>query len=96
MLLVYEDEEEVWHYVDQSMIASQNLSVGYEGTFDYKKVKYRITALPTEKGAVLRFGDESDYDVEDGIAFPPIPPPQAKSRLPRKIFDENVRYYEHY
>lgn len=91
MLLVYEDEQELWHVIDESVEGSHKLSVGYEGTFDSKKSKYRITALPSEKGAILRFGDDTDFDVEDGIAFPPIPPPLPSSRLPQKIADEKVR-----
>ena len=67
------------------------LSPDFEGTLDKKKVKYRIVALVTEgEGAVRKFGDESDFDAEDGIAFPAIPPPIAKSRLPKLMCNTNV------
>ena len=70
-------------------IISNDLKVGYEGTLDKKKTKYRVTALASDEG-VLRFGDDSDYLVEDGLAFPPIPPLLSASRLPVKISDYNV------
>lgn len=42
------------------------------------------------EGAILRYGDaEHDDDVEDGLAFPPIPPAALPSRLPRLIFDKH-------
>jgi len=60
---------------------------GFEGTFDKKKVKFRVLSVG---GGTRRFGDESDLDVEDGIAFPPVPLALSPSRLPREIFNTNV------
>jgi nardilysin len=60
------------------------LAPDFEGSFDNKTIKFRIVALAVEgKGAVQKFGDESDFDVEDGIGFPPIPPILSASRLPQ-------------
>mmetsp|Transcript_25023 Transcript_25023/g.38696 ORF Transcript_25023/g.38696 Transcript_25023/m.38696 type:complete len:904 (-) Transcript_25023:2329-5040(-) len=91
MLFSYEDEDEKWHIFDVVYSKSEEARIDYEGTVDSKKIKFRITALPTEgHGPVLRYGDESDYDVEDGITFPPIPPAQPSSRLPALIVDNKT------
>lgn len=60
-------------------------------TLDGGKIKFRIIAVPKQgEGAVLRYGDaDHDDDVEDGLAFPPIPPAALPSRLPRLIFDKH-------
>lgn len=94
ILLSYEDEDEKWHTVDQelSQFSPSALSPRFEGTLDGKEIKYRIVALAKEgQGAVLKFGDESDHHVEDGIHFPPIPPALSESRLPQLISNTQVR-----
>jgi hypothetical protein len=66
-------------------------SPDFEGTLDTKKIKYRIVALAIDgDGAVRKFGDESDYDVEDGKGFPPIPPARSPSRLPKLVCNTHV------
>lgn len=94
ILLSYEDEEEKWHQMDAtpSDLSPSLLTSGdFEGTLDNKKVKYRIVALSIDgEGAVRKFGDESDYDVEDGTGFPPIPPAKNPSRLPKLIHNTHV------
>lgn len=94
ILLSYEDEDEKWHIVDQplSQLTTSNLTRGYEGTLDNKKIKYRIVSLAQDgEGAVLKFGDDSDHHVELGSHFPPIPPPLPESRLPQLICNTQVR-----
>lgn len=96
VLLSFEDEDEKWHTLDQAVAEfTQELllrSDAFEGTMDSKKIKYRIVALalhPGSKGAGIRkFGDESDFDVEEGTSFPPIPPPS--SRQPVQISNTNA------
>lgn len=91
MLFSYEDEDKKWHIFDMVYCKSEEVRIDYEGTVDSKKIKFRITALPAEgQGAILRYGDESDYDVEDGLTFPPIPPSQPSSRLPALSVDNKV------
>ncbi len=96
ILLSYEDEEEKWHKVDvQAADLTQTLlmSPAFEGTLDNKKVKYRIVALASEgEGAVRRFGDESDFDADDGTGFPPIPPSPLPSHLPKLICNNQVSF----
>ena len=67
------------------------METGHEGSFDCGKVKFRVTAVPREgEGIVFSFGDSGhDDDVDDGVAFPPIPPPAPASRLPRLIYNKN-------
>ncbi len=94
VLLSYEDEDEKWHTVDQqpSHLSASTLNPGFEGTLDGKAIKYRIVALAKDgKGAVLKYGDQSDHHVEDGIHFPPIPPALSDSRLPQLISNTQVR-----
>lgn len=93
ILCAYEDHDEKWHTVD---VPSSELSHGrmtspeFEGTLDNKKIKLRIVALPMEgEKAVLKYGDESDFDVEDGKAFPAIPPAAVPSRLPKLVANTN-------
>ena len=86
VLLSFEDQDEKWHKVDDTKDALTNVKRGFEGTFDRKAIKYKVIAVPKEgEGAIMRFGDESDYHVEDGISFPAIPPPSLEERLPRLI-----------
>ena len=56
---------------------------------DKGKIKFRVIAIPKPgEGAVLRYGDANhDDDVEDGFAFPPIPPAAPPSRLPHLVHD---------
>ena len=94
--LSYEDEGEKWHVLDSPEIYSkfqgeQNLlEVGHEGSLD-GGVKFRVTRTPHEgEGIVFSYGDASnDNDVEDGLAFPPIPPPSPASRLPLLVYDKH-------
>ncbi|KAL7549631.1 hypothetical protein ACHAWF_012904 [Thalassiosira exigua] len=93
LALSYEDEGEKWHMLDSPKSytkyeGEEALEVGLEGTFDNFKVKFRVTAIPRDgEGIVFSFGDSGhDDDVEDGTAFPPIPPPS--SRLPTLICDK--------
>ena len=89
----YEDEDEKWHTVDASpSILTESLSdPNYEGTFDKKSIRFHVLAFALEgEGAVRKFGDESDYDVEDGKSFPAIPPAVHPSRLPKLISNTNV------
>lgn len=96
VLLSYEDEDEKWHKVDDPakvLTHSRLMEPNYEGTMDSKAVKYRVIALASEgKGALRKFGDESDLDAEDGIKFPPIRPPSLPSRLPQLICNTQVRF----
>ena len=95
LLLSYEDEDEKWHKIDTSPIELTTpilTSPDFEDTLDSKKIKYRIVALAEDgEGAVRMFGDESDFDVEDGISFPPIPPARPASRLPKLVCNTQVR-----
>jgi hypothetical protein len=94
ILVSYEDEDEKWHKVDQKakdLTHSQLTSPDFEGSLNDKKIKYRIVALAVDgKGAIRKFGDESDFDVEDGVKFPPIPPALPPSRLPQMMCNTNI------
>ena len=95
VLLSYEDEDEKWHTVDSasSDLAKSLLDPDFEGTFDKNSIKYRVLAFAMEgEGAVRKFGDESDYEVEDGTSFPAVPPALPASRLPKLISNTNVSY----
>jgi len=95
ILLSYEDEDEKWHTMDvqpSKLTQIQLMAADFEGTLDNKKIKYRIVALAAEgDGAVRRFGDESDFDADDGTGFPPIPPAPLSSHLPKLICNTQVR-----
>jgi secreted Zn-dependent insulinase-like peptidase len=66
-----------------------SLTPGFEGTLDGKRIKFRVVALAKEgSGAVLLYGDGSDFEVEDGSLFPAIPPAVSKSRLPQLICNQ--------
>jgi hypothetical protein len=97
LLLSYEDEDEKWHKVDakpDQLTTPILTSPEFEGTLDNKKIKYRIVALAEDgAGAVRKFGDESDYDVEDGIGFPAIPPARLPSRLPKLVCNSQVSFF---
>ncbi len=77
--------------MDQSVSELFDVQTGFEGTLDDRKVKYRVIAMPLDgKGAVLKFGDESDDLALDGTGFPPIPPALSDSRLPKLVADLQV------
>ena len=88
ILLSYEDEDEKWHVIDHS-ISELSLSVlvpGFEGTLDKKAIKFRLVSLAKDGArAVLKYGDDSDFEVQDGSLFPSIPPALSESRLPKLI-----------
>uniref|UniRef100_A0A7S3Q5Z2 Insulysin n=1 Tax=Chaetoceros debilis TaxID=122233 RepID=A0A7S3Q5Z2_9STRA len=89
ILLGMEDGEEVWHKVDMKLAEYhkvKQLALNYEGTLDGKKVKFKVISIPKDgEGAVMKYGDESDWHIEDGVHFPHIPPPLPESRLPKLL-----------
>lgn len=93
VLLVYEDEDEKWHKVDIKA-ADFNKTVvnpNFEGTLDSKAIKYKIISVPTEgQGAVMKYGDESDFHIDDGIHYPHVPPSLPASRLPQLVHNTKV------
>jgi secreted Zn-dependent insulinase-like peptidase len=93
LLLSYEGENDHWHSVDinASDPEFKSLRAGYEGTFDKKRVKFRVLSVSHPGGSTnLLYGDENDLDVEDGTRFPPIPPALSATRLPQEISNTNV------
>lgn len=87
----YEDEDEKWHKVDHDA-TELSRTVDVEGTFDAKKTKFKVVAVPKDgEGAIRKFGDDCDFNVLDGTQFPAIPPPKAESRLPRLLRSNEVR-----
>ncbi len=93
LLLVYEDEDEKWHKVDLSSSDFRKASVtpNFEGTFDSKAIKYKVISIPKDgEGAVLKYGDESDWHVEDGVHYPHVPPSLPASRLPQLVYNTKV------
>ena len=65
----------------------------FDGTFDKKQIKYKVISVPKDgEGAVMKYGDESDWHVEDGVHFPHIPPPLPESRLPSLLVNTQVSY----
>jgi hypothetical protein len=63
----------------------------FEGTLDSKAAKYKVIAVPKDgEGAVLKYGDESDWHVDDGIHYPHVPPPLPASRLPQLVQNTKV------
>lgn len=99
ILCSYEDEDEKWHKVDvpgSELTQHQLQSPEFEGSLDQKKIKYRIVSLALEgERASFKFGDESDWDVEDGKTFPAIPPVTAPSRLPKLVSNTNELKFWH-
>ena len=93
ILCAYEDEDEKWHQLNVPKSAFQQdkiLSPDFEGSLDKKQIKYRIVSLAMEgKRGCLKFGDETDFDVEDGKSFPAIPPMSPPSRLPKLVVNTN-------
>ncbi len=90
---MYEDEDEKWHHLDGS-IADYNSVVtnpNFEGTLDSKKIKFKVISVPKDgEGAVLKYGDDSDWHIEDGVHFPHVPPPLPESRLPQLVCNTKV------
>eukprot|EP00536_Pseudo-nitzschia_multiseries_P016315 jgi/Psemu1/220960/e_gw1.1075.16.1 len=93
ILCAYEDEDEKWHRMDvptSDLKHDQLTAPDFEGSLDSKKIKYRIVSLALEgERASLKFGDESDWDVEDGKTFPAIPPKASPERLPKLVANTN-------
>jgi secreted Zn-dependent insulinase-like peptidase len=91
ILCAYEDEDEKWHTLDipnSDFPRTLHGSNDFEGTLDDKHIKYRIVSLAVEGSKpVLKFGDESDFHVDTGAAFPAVPPATPPSRLPRLTYD---------
>lgn len=90
MLLSYEDEDEKWHMIDHEIsdLSLTDLVPGFEGSFDKKSIKFRLVALAKDGArAVLKYGDDSDFEVQDGSLFPAIPPTLSESRLPKLVCD---------
>ena len=91
VLLSFEDEDEKWHKIDEDH-SLDDIKPGFEGTFDSKVVKYKVIGVPREgEGAVMMYGDESDYHIEDGVHFPTIPPPSPESHLPMLVSNTKVK-----
>ncbi|KAI2493159.1 metalloendopeptidase [Fragilaria crotonensis] len=90
VLLSYEDEDEKWHVIDHEIttLTVTSLVPGFEGTLDKKSIKFRLVSLAKDGArAVLKYGDDSDFEVQDGSLFPAIPPALSESRLPKLIYN---------
>ena len=87
-----EDGDEKWHFVDISFDAfDKHIAPGFESTLDKKATKYKVISVPKDgEGATMKYGDESDWLVADGIHFPHIPPPLPKSRLPSLVVNTQI------
>lgn len=95
ILLGMEDGDEKWHSLDMTLDEFKTLQVLKDsvGTFDKKTVKYRVISIPkVGEGAVMKYGDESDWHVEDGVHFPHIPPPLPEGRLPNLLVNTQVSF----
>jgi len=94
ILLFFEDEDEKWYTLDFNSVEAKSMKLnnGYEGTLNGGKVKFRIVALAMNNaGPIRKYEDDTDDHVEDGTAFPPVPPATPASRLPKKIVNNKVR-----
>lgn len=93
LLLHFEDEHEQWYTLDSKIVDNEAdaIEAGFESSFDNGKVKFKVTAVPREgEGIVFSYGDaDHEFDVEDGVAFPPIPPASPASRLPQLVYNNN-------
>jgi len=78
LMLSYEDEDDVqFHAVDNGVDFFKKLKEGDGFTLEKGNLKCKLVAV---SGSSMKFGDGSDND-----AFPPIPPPTEKSRLPQLL-----------
>ena len=93
ILVSYEDEEEKWHKIDvpSCELTPSVLVPGFESSLDNKSIKFRLVAIAKDgEGAVLKYGDDSDFQVEEGSIFPAIPPAAAESRLPKLVYNTQL------
>lgn len=92
-LLVYEDEDEKWHKLDGNIVDYSSVATNpnFEGTMDGKSIKFKVISVPKDgEGATLKYGDESDWHIDDGIHYPHVPPPLPESRLPQLVHNTKV------
>jgi hypothetical protein len=87
-----EDGDETWHSIDIPFdVFDKHIAPGYEGTLDKKATKYKVISVPKDgEGATMKYGDESDWLVADGIHFPHIPSPLPESRLPSLVVNTQM------
>ena len=93
ILVSYEDEEEKWHKIDLPVcdLSPSLLLPGFESSLDNKSIKFRLVALAkVGEGAILKYGDDSDHQVDEGSSFPAIPPAAPESRLPRLVHNTQL------
>ncbi|KAG7371853.1 peptidase insulinase family protein [Nitzschia inconspicua] len=99
ILCHYEDEHQRWHQMDVQawdLVSSNLTSSDFEGTLDKKTIKYRVVSVAIEgEKASMKFGDETDLEVECGKAFPSIPPAASPSRLPVLLMNTNELKFWH-
>ena len=90
---MYEDEDEKWHKLDGSMADYNSVitNTNFEGTLDVKKIKFKVISVPKDgQGAVLKYGDDSDWHIDDGVHYPHVPPLLPESRLPKLVLNTKV------
>ena len=93
----YEDETQKWHKIDISLreLNESIIIPNFEGSLDNKAIKFKVLSVPKDgERAILKYGDDSDFHVEEGIHFPPIPPASTESRLPRLVVNTQVRSFQ--
>ena len=93
LLLSYEDEDQQFHKLDDDVSFFKEMREGDGFTLGGGRLKCKLIALGSSGGGI-KFGDGTDYDVDDGLQFPPIPPPTLESHLPKRLFDtETLRLF---